>query len=75
MKQTLARHGWRLFILLVIVFLVAPLILVILFSFNASALTSLPLTGFTLDGYDFSTFNPSDRSPSEAIHVLPDWYR
>jgi spermidine/putrescine transport system permease protein len=51
MKRELAMHGWRLFILLVIGFLVAPLMLVILFSFNASALTSLPLTGFTLDWY------------------------
>jgi spermidine/putrescine transport system permease protein len=50
-KQELATLGWRLFILLVIGFLVTPLILVILFSFNASALTSLPLTGFTLDWY------------------------
>jgi spermidine/putrescine transport system permease protein len=50
-KQELAMLGWRLFILLVIGFLVAPLVLVILFSFNTSALTSLPLTGFTLDWY------------------------
>jgi spermidine/putrescine transport system permease protein len=35
----------------VVVFLAAPLMLVILFSFNASALTSLPLTGLTLDWY------------------------
>lgn len=47
----MAMYGWRFFILLVIGFLVTPLILVILFSFNASALTSLPLTGFTLDWY------------------------
>ncbi|MFN8829545.1 MAG: ABC transporter permease [Labrys sp. (in: a-proteobacteria)] len=32
-------------------YLIAPIILVILFSFNTSALTSLPLTGFTLDWY------------------------
>lgn len=51
MRPDLAMQGWRLFIFLVIGFLVAPLILVILFSFNASALTSLPLTGFTLDWY------------------------
>lgn len=48
MKQGMA---WRLFIFLVIAFLISPLILVILFSFNASALTSFPLTGFTLDWY------------------------
>jgi spermidine/putrescine transport system permease protein len=50
-KPDLAMHGWRLFIFLVVVFLAAPLMLVILFSFNASALTSLPLTGLTLDWY------------------------
>ncbi len=32
-------------------YLMAPLLLVVLFSFNTSALTSLPLTGFTLDWY------------------------
>ena len=31
--------------------MVTPLLLVILFSFNQSALTSLPLTGLTLDWY------------------------
>lgn len=51
MRQDLARFAWPAFILLVVAFLVAPLVLVILFSFNASALTSLPLTGFTLDWY------------------------
>lgn len=43
--------GWRFFILMVIAFLISPLILVTLFSFNASALTSFPLSGFTLDWY------------------------
>lgn len=42
---------WRLFTLLTALFLGLPLALVILFSFNSSALTSLPLTGFTLDWY------------------------
>ena len=32
-------------------FLILPMVLVVVFSFNASALTSLPLTGFTLDWY------------------------
>ncbi len=36
---------------LVVVFMAMPLLLVVLFSFNRSALTSLPLTGFTLDWY------------------------
>ncbi|WP_119274633.1 ABC transporter permease [Taklimakanibacter deserti] len=51
MRPKLTMQGWRLFIFLVIAFLVTPLILVILFSFNSSALTSLPLTGFTFDWY------------------------
>ena len=42
---------WRLFTLAVVVFLATPMLLVVLFSFNQSALTSLPLTGFTLDWY------------------------
>ena len=40
-----------LFTLAVVVFMVTPILLVVLFSFNQSALTSLPLTGLTLDWY------------------------
>ena len=47
----LEEFGWRAFALLLAVFMGAPLVLVVLFSFNQSALTSLPLTGFTLDWY------------------------
>jgi spermidine/putrescine transport system permease protein len=43
---------WVVFTVLVVLFLTLPLVLVILFSFNVSALTSLPLTGFTLDWYE-----------------------
>ncbi len=46
-----ANVAWGVFALAVIVFMATPLILVILFSFNESALTSLPLTGLTLDWY------------------------
>ena len=42
---------WRGFGLAVVTFMTAPLILVVLFSFNSSALTSLPLTGLTFDWY------------------------
>ena len=42
---------WRAFALAVLVFMVTPILLVVIFSFNRSALTSLPLTGFTLDWY------------------------
>ncbi len=43
--------SWFVFIVVVVVFLTLPLLLVVLFSFNVSALTSFPLTGFTLDWY------------------------
>ena len=43
--------AWRLFALVTALFLGLPLALVILFSFNESALTSLPLTGFTFEWY------------------------
>jgi spermidine/putrescine transport system permease protein len=36
---------------LILVFMIVPLVLVVLFSFNSSALTSLPLTGLTFDWY------------------------
>jgi spermidine/putrescine transport system permease protein len=43
--------GWRAFALLAAAFMAVPLVLVVLFSFNQSALTSLPLTGFTFGWY------------------------
>lgn len=54
MRRATARLGdlgWQAFALLAAAFMGVPLILVVLFSFNQSALTSLPLTGFTLDWY------------------------
>ena len=42
---------WLAFIASVVLFLTLPLMLVIVFSFNVSALTSLPLTGLTLNWY------------------------
>lgn len=51
MNDRLSTFGWRTFALLIAAFLGLPLMLVVLFSFNQSALTSLPLTGFTLDWY------------------------
>ena len=51
MRARLSDLGWRAFALLAASFMGIPLALVVLFSFNASALTSLPLTGFTLDWY------------------------
>lgn len=51
MSSTFANIGWRAYAVFAAAFMATPLVLVILFSFNASALTSLPLTGFTFDWY------------------------
>lgn len=49
--STIGMAVWTAFIATAVVFMLLPLALVILFSFNAAALTSFPLTGFTLDWY------------------------
>ena len=61
--QRASDMAWRGFGLLVVLFMTLPLFLVILFSFNQSALTSLPLTGLTVDWYRrlfaFNSFWPA----------------
>ena len=42
---------WIAIAVILALYLILPIILVILFSFNQSALTSLPLTGLTFDWY------------------------
>ena len=54
-----ARCAWPVFIALMLAYLTAPLALVILFSFNRSALTSFPVTGLTLDWYRRLALNES----------------
>jgi spermidine/putrescine transport system permease protein len=54
-----ARCAWPAFIGLMLVYLTVPLALVVLFSFNASALTSFPITGLTLDWYRRLALNES----------------
>lgn len=49
---SVADTAWRGFGLLVVLFMLMPLFLVILFSFNRSALTSLPMTGVTVSWYE-----------------------
>ena len=49
--SAIATAAWSAFIAAVVTFMLLPLALVIVFSFNAAALTSFPLTGFTLDWY------------------------
>lgn len=51
-RARISDQLWRGFGLLVMLFMLLPLFLVILFSFNESALTSLPLTGLTFAWYE-----------------------
>ena len=54
MDVALSRNGARIiraFFALVVVFLYAPIVILLIFSFNNSALPSFPLSGFTLHWY------------------------
>ena len=59
MDIALSRNGrWalRVFFCVVIVFLYAPILILLIFSFNNSDLPTFPLSGFTLNWYrDFLT--------------------
>lgn len=60
LSERLARRALWLFATLVLVFLVAPVLIVIPLSFNDSTYFSYPMTGFTLGWY-------------EAIFASPEW--
>ena len=54
MDVALSRNGaWamRLFFALVVVFLYAPIVILLIFSFNNSEIPSFPLSGFTFHWY------------------------
>jgi len=51
MRARTADILWIAIAIALALYLILPIVLVILFSFNQSALTSLPLTGLTLDWY------------------------
>jgi spermidine/putrescine transport system permease protein len=52
------KVGWPIAMGLLILFLLAPLFLVVLFSFNANALISFPMGGLSLDWYRLLLANP-----------------
>jgi spermidine/putrescine transport system permease protein len=61
MDVALSRSGaWllRAFFALVVVFLYAPIVMLLIFSFNDSALPTFPLSGFTLHWYHEFLTNP-----------------
>jgi len=52
------RNAGRLYTLLVLAFILAPLIASLVFSFNADRFPSLPLKGFTVDWYQITFSDP-----------------
>jgi spermidine/putrescine transport system permease protein len=67
MEIATSRNGLRMlraFFLLLVVFLYAPIVVLVLFSFNDSVVISFPLSGFTLRWYGQFLSNPS------LIHAL-----
>jgi spermidine/putrescine transport system permease protein len=73
MDVALSRNGRRLmrvFFALVIVFLYAPIAILLVFSFNKSVVPSFPLSGFTLRWYREFVHNASMRSALEASAIV-----
>jgi ABC-type spermidine/putrescine transport system permease subunit II len=52
MSRGWSRAGWWALVGAILVFLFAPVVVVLLFSFNAEATTSLPFAGFSLRWYE-----------------------
>ena len=73
MDVALSRNGARLlrtFFALVILFLYAPIVILLIFSFNDSALPSFPLTGFTLHWYHQFLTNADLRGALETSAIV-----
>lgn len=58
MVSPLRRYAASAFALLVLVYLYAPIVVIVLFSFTASPRLSIPIEGFTLDWYANALSNP-----------------
>jgi len=54
----LSRWGARIFVAIVLVYLFAPVVVTVLFSFTTSPRLSLPIEGFTLEWYQEAFSNP-----------------
>ncbi|HEY6067147.1 MAG TPA: ABC transporter permease [Gaiellaceae bacterium] len=73
MDVALSKNGARLlrtFFALVILFLYAPIVILLIFSFNDSALPSFPLTGFTLHWYHQFLTNADLRGALETSAIV-----
>jgi len=73
MDVTLSKNGARVlraFFALVVVFLYAPIVILLIFSFNNSELPSFPLSGFTLHWYHQFLTNPDLRGALETSAII-----
>jgi spermidine/putrescine transport system permease protein len=64
------RHLLRAFFVLVVLFLYAPIVILLIFSFNSSAVPSFPLSGFTFQWYREFISNGDLRSALEASAIV-----
>jgi spermidine/putrescine transport system permease protein len=73
MDVALSRNGaWllRVFFFLVVVFLYAPIVILLVFSFNDSAVPTFPLSGFTLHWYHQFLTNSDLRGALETSAII-----
>jgi spermidine/putrescine transport system permease protein len=73
MDVALSRNGaWllRVFFFLVVVFLYAPIVILLVFSFNDSAVPAFPLSGFTLHWYREFLANSELRGALETSAII-----
>src|SRR2546428_6553548 len=73
MEVALSRTGaWvlRAFFFLVVLFLYAPILILLIFSFNDSAVPTFPLSGFTLHWYHEFLTNPDLKGALETSAII-----
>jgi spermidine/putrescine transport system permease protein len=73
MDVALSKNGarlLRLFFFLVVVFLYAPIVILLIFSFNDSAVPTFPLSGFTLRWYHQVLVNADLRASLETSAII-----
>jgi spermidine/putrescine transport system permease protein len=73
MDAALSKNGarvLRVFFALVVIFLYAPIVILLIFSFNKSAIPSFPLSGFTLHWYHEFLVNSALRAALETSAII-----
>jgi spermidine/putrescine transport system permease protein len=73
MDAALSKNGARVlraFFVLVVLFLYAPIVILLIFSFNKSAVPSFPLSGFTFNWYREFLSNPDLKGALETSAIV-----